>query len=1423
MENTLRTLKVRLVADITDYSGPMAAAQAQAAALKGQLATMFTGLGGMSAAGVTQLISPIDKLATRLNGISGQMNAAFRGITQGAATAQREVAALANTQARMMQDAVNAANQLRALPPPAASTGSVVHGPAVSPSGPLLSGSASASAAMGAASTIGQARTREMFPIGDSYEAQNPIWRMRQKGLEDAAYAQGPGSKAWADYQNARAAGGLKPAVWHDATKYLEDKTAAGGIAKQMQRMQDEGAAMAARSSGLPAVVGSSAVGGAAAPDLRAFAEAQAADAAADLERAIAIRAKREADRAYRKARRELADIEHKTAAVRPKGLQDTFTTDGHGLKSGPSSDKELYRVYRERIPAAQAAFDAAAAAKAAADEKYGQASGAARVARSDLQGFQKQAAEFDAARERALQVHRRQNDLGIEEQRKAESAHAQHLRNIEEEERLKARADHHEREREARETAARNAANDAERAALAAQEERLRAGGGGGRLPPGVGTVAAAAAGGGLPAVISGMADDAERVPGAFAKTRELWRELVAQSGGIRGAISSLLMGAGQGMIRRGNGMVQTGTRFSTRFSLPAGVAGGLLLKSGIDFQSAMSQVGVYAKDAGASAATIEKLSDRARELGRTTSFSATEVAQAMKEMLAAGLSVETVFAKIVPALERGKREQISISEFIDSEGLKGELREVGDLTEQLNKAELGTFKGQLEQLSGAFGELGIAMSKSGLLEFASNVAKGMTNLVDGLSEANPAMLAAASAGLGLIAVIGPSIVAAGSLIWGFGQLAVGISAAIGFLSGPVGWIALAGAAAIAAGVWASQNTTLAAPMREVEGLMSSINALSAEYVGASEERKKAIQEEARAQIENGQALLNSYRLQFANGGASAIRVVYGQEGVDRAVDAMSRAQIFLDSKRKDLGLAVSEPFREGGEAAADHAKTMAERLNYWLSKGIAPGVAASLAAAEAVSQAWADVASPTQFKTDLSKEFGDKPKAETEAERRRRMSAPYETKEYQDFLDRKIAESQDWKRMGRKDRDQQTFKWAQEFRPQDFGLEAKPTQFRTDTSAYFGDDEPSAQTLWDGVVAALGDMEHKLGAARDAKNPAMEKLEDLHGDAIQLLESVSNPMILTTAQAQGLVEEMNFLTTSFDAAASSATTFGEVLAERLTFWLSKGMDPAVAAAKAHAEAVSFAWKQTYEDVVGHSYVPDMVDKIGEHMNRLDEVAVAPNRAATSEISDLWKALGSDMDMVGGSIVDGLRGGLQGLLSGRGQNSADLLRGILGNIRSQTANGVTDSIFSSIGGMFKGWGGGGAGGGAGGGGGEWWQTALSWIGDLFAGGRANGGAVMPGRIYEVGEFGREKFIPQGPGYIANDNQWNALTGGGGGGGRGGGHYVDARITINGNVDSVTMPALQAALDNNNRMWAARIPGAVNATLLDNRRQQRRI
>lgn len=56
--------------------------------------------------------------------------------------------------------------------------------------------------------------------------------------------------------------------------------------------------------------------------------------------------------------------------------------------------------------------------------------------------------------------------------------------------------------------------------------------------------------------------------------------------------------------------------------------------------------------------------------------------------------------------------------------------------------------------------------------------------------------------------------------------------------------------------------------------------------------------------------------------------------------------------------------------------------------------------------------------------------------------------------------------------------------------------------------------------------------------------------------------------------------------------------------------------------EAVRVGFFKLYDAVVGHSYIPDMVDGIGAHMRRLDTEMVKPAAAATSKVDEAFRAL---------------------------------------------------------------------------------------------------------------------------------------------------------------------------------------------------------
>lgn len=56
--------------------------------------------------------------------------------------------------------------------------------------------------------------------------------------------------------------------------------------------------------------------------------------------------------------------------------------------------------------------------------------------------------------------------------------------------------------------------------------------------------------------------------------------------------------------------------------------------------------------------------------------------------------------------------------------------------------------------------------------------------------------------------------------------------------------------------------------------------------------------------------------------------------------------------------------------------------------------------------------------------------------------------------------------------------------------------------------------------------------------------------------------------------------------------------------------------------QAVGRAFYNLYDAVVGHSYVPDMVDEIGVHMRRLDAELVAPAAKATTKAAEAFRQL---------------------------------------------------------------------------------------------------------------------------------------------------------------------------------------------------------
>ncbi|WP_200416280.1 phage tail tape measure protein [Virgibacillus salexigens] len=83
------------------------------------------------------------------------------------------------------------------------------------------------------------------------------------------------------------------------------------------------------------------------------------------------------------------------------------------------------------------------------------------------------------------------------------------------------------------------------------------------------------------------------------------------------------------------GQTMDNTGQQLTRNVTLPLGIAGGVAIKTGMDFEAGMSKVGAVS---GASADEMQKLEAKARDMGASTVFSAKEASDAFYYMSLAG-----------------------------------------------------------------------------------------------------------------------------------------------------------------------------------------------------------------------------------------------------------------------------------------------------------------------------------------------------------------------------------------------------------------------------------------------------------------------------------------------------------------------------------------------------------------------------------------------------------------------------------------------------------------------------------------------------------------------------------------------------------------------------------------------------------------
>ena len=207
---------------------------------------------------------------------------------------------------------------------------------------------------------------------------------------------------------------------------------------------------------------------------------------------------------------------------------------------------------------------------------------------------------------------------------------------------------------------------------------------------------------------------------------------------------------------------------------------------------------------------------------------------------------------------------------------------------------------------------------------------------------------------------------------------------------------------------------------------------------------------------------------------------------------------------------------------------------------------------------------------------------------------------------------------------------------------------------------------------------------------------------------------------------------------------------------------------------AVDSPWENLDYTALSKTDLPDF-EVIGEEFRQImrDSVKSAFREGIqTGDWGDAFQSI----------LADALTAGLDGALNRVGDWLGDFLFG---------SGGLLDGIVSGVG---------------------------SWIGGSMFG-RATGGSVYGGQTVMVGENGPE-ILRMGKGQmgqVLNASMTRQALGGGSA------PSIYAPMIIQGSVDAVTWPRVEAAMRRQARVIMSSVPHAVNGTLIDNRIQKRRL
>lgn len=107
------------------------------------------------------------------------------------------------------------------------------------------------------------------------------------------------------------------------------------------------------------------------------------------------------------------------------------------------------------------------------------------------------------------------------------------------------------------------------------------------------------------------------------------------------------------------------------------------------------------------------------------------------------------------------------------------------------------------------------------------------------------------------------------------------------------------------------------------------------------------------------------------------------------------------------------------------------------------------------------------------------------------------------------------------------------------------------------------------------------------------------------------------------------------------------------------------------------------FDRVVGHSYIPDMVDGIAEHVARLQGEMVDPIREATEESASAFEEMSARAGEALDTLQGAVSGAIEGLIRGKGFSFGDFVRDIVGSLGNAAIGRSMEGINGILGPLF--------------------------------------------------------------------------------------------------------------------------------------------